>query len=91
VGQTLATITITDDDQVSVKFMQTELEIDEDSADHSVRVCILMEGVADRSVSVHVESQPGSAEGKLITVKGVGQTRATMEGVGQALKIVGSL
>ena len=63
VGQNRTIITIIDDDQVSVKFVQTELEIDEDSPDHNVSVCILMEGVADRGVAVDVKSNPESAAG----------------------------
>ncbi len=63
---TRATVSITDDDGVLVKFVRTEVEIDEDSPAHSANICVVMEGQIRRAVSVTVASHPGTAGGMCV-------------------------
>ena len=62
------TVTIIDDDTVAVMFARTEIDVDEDSAERSGTVCVVLEGEISRDVSVIIKSHPGTAGGKTLRI-----------------------
>lgn len=65
-GRDHTTVTIDDDDQVMIQFMQTEFSVDEDGSERTVQVCVVLEGEISRQVSATISTQPGTAGRKLI-------------------------
>ena len=61
-------VTIDDNDNVTIAFVNTKFSVAEDGGEREVRVCVSMEGEIGREVLVSVRSQPGTAGCKPLKV-----------------------
>lgn len=68
VGTDHTTVTIDDNDSVTIGFMQTEFSVDEDGSERDVRVCVGLEGEISREVLATISSRPGTAGCKLLII-----------------------